>query len=92
MLWFEVVQGVIEPLVKLLLPQPIDNTEGKNDPQKIGKPAPDHVYRNSIVSNSIQDPRPPPGAQVDLWETRPQSIDKWRNNFIIINNKASVIR
>lgn len=70
MLWFEVVQGVVEPLVKLLFPQTVGNTKGKNGLQEIGKPIVDHVERNSIVSNSVQDPRPPPGAQVKLWEKR----------------------
>lgn len=70
MLWFDVVQGVIEPLVKLLLPQPIVNTEGKNGLQQIDKPVVDHVQGNPIVSNTVQDPCPPPGAQVELWGRR----------------------
>lgn len=70
MLWFEVVQGVIEPLVKLLLHQPIANTEGKNVLQQIDEPVEDQVHGNAIVSNAVQDPRSPPGAQVELWGRR----------------------
>lgn len=66
MLWLEVVQGVIESLVKLLLTQAIVNTGGKNELQQIDQPVVDQVKRNSIVSNSVQDPRPPAGAQVEL--------------------------
>lgn len=68
MLWFEVVQGVIEPRVKLLFPYLIGNTGGKNGLQQIAKPVVNHIQRNPIFSNSVQDPRPPPGAQVELLE------------------------
>lgn len=70
MLWFDVVQGVIEPLVKLLLPQPIQNTDRKNGLQQKDESVVDHVQGNPINSNTVQDPCPPPGAQVELWGRR----------------------
>lgn len=80
--WFEVVQGVIEPLVKLPLRNPIGNTKGKKRLQQIDQPAVDHVQGNTIVSNSVHDPRPPAGAQVELWKRRPQLLETERETCL----------
>lgn len=57
---------MVKSLVKLLLCQLTDEPEGKNGLQEKNKPVEPHVKGKPTVPNSVHDPGPPSGAQVEL--------------------------
>lgn len=66
MLWFQIVQRVVESLVESVLSQTIENTKRDDLLRCIHHPVKKQVEGQSVGPNSVQNPRSPSGAQVKL--------------------------